>query len=246
MENTEVVYKKVNNVKLKNRIFIPKDWSINDKRVAIIFFFGGGWVNGNIDHFKEQSLYLSNKGFVAITPEYRTKSKYNTTPYECVEDGIDAINWIIEHSDDLGIDPDKIIVAGGSAGGHIALSTFLIPGKELLKKPYGLVLFNPVCDTTETGYGYEKIGANPKSLSPIHHIKKNMPPTLIFHGTDDTIVPFENATRFFDKMKTYNNKCELVSYDGQGHGFFNHEANKVNPYYIDTIKRTEEFVKSLV
>ena len=90
---------------------------------------------------------------VAICAEYRIKSKHGTTPFECVDDGKSAVRWIREHADDLGIDPNKIVAAGGSAGGHVAACTAVINGYEtnsenmdISSKPNALVLFNPVID----------------------------------------------------------------------------------------------------
>ncbi len=92
---------------------------------------------------------------------------------------------------------------------------------EIFSIPSAMVLFNPVLDTTESGYGAKKVGNRPEELSPLHHIREDIPPTIIFHGTDDMTVPFNNARMFEQKMKEKGNQCILVSYEGKGHGFFN-------------------------
>jgi len=128
----------------------------------------------------------------------------------------------------LGIDPDRIVAAGGSAGGHVAACTGVINGHEKGKnlktssKPNAMILYNPVIDTTEKGYGLKKVGEKRKEeISPCHHIVKGIVPTLIFHGTADKTVPFENAERFTKSMKRKGNHCLLVPFEGKGHGFFN-------------------------
>ena len=85
-----------------------------------------------------------------------------------------------------------------------------------------MILHNPVIDTTERGYGLKEVGETRKlEISPCHHVRKGIPPTLIFHGTADKTVPFENVERFTKLMKDAGNICTLVHFNGKGHGFFN-------------------------
>ncbi|MFW6269568.1 MAG: alpha/beta hydrolase [Bacillota bacterium] len=245
----EDIYKTIGDIKLKIKTYKPQDWTINDKNAAIIFFFGGGWVKGTIDHFKKQSEYLASRGIVAITADYRVEDRHGTTPFECVKDGISAVSWVNNHSQELGIDSEKIFVAGGSAGGHVAVSSVIFKDKFKEKQnynPVGMVLFNPVIDTTEKGYGSQKIGENAKELSPVHHIRQGLPPTIIFHGKSDKVVPFTNAQHFCEKMKKYNNECILIPYQGKGHGFFNYGQDEDNYCYHDTLHRAEKFINSVL
>jgi acetyl esterase len=66
------------------------------------------------------------------------------------------------------------------------------------------------------------MGVLSKNLSPYHHISKALPPTIIFHGKDDTTVPYRTALLFAKKAKKLGIRCELVGYEGQAHGFFNY------------------------
>jgi acetyl esterase len=108
-----------------------------------------------------------------------------------------------------------------------------------------MALFNPVVDTTETGWkgGPKQLGERCKEISPLHFIRKNLPPTIIFHGTADTTVLFENVERFTEQMQQQGNRCELVAYKDQGHGFFNLTKNKKN--YDSTIEKLDQFLTSL-
>jgi len=74
-------------------------------------------------------------------------------------------------------------------------------------------------------------------------VRKGTPPTIIFHGTGDTTVLFENVERFTDQMKHKGNRCELIAYPDQPHGFFNLSRNKKN--YEDTIVKLDAFLTSL-
>ena len=81
-------------------------------------------------------------------------------------------------------------------------------------------------------------------ISPIHHVISGAPPTLIFHGTNDGNVPFQQAIKFCEIMKKQGNRCEVVPYEGRGHGFFNY-YNGENPDFFATIKETENILISI-
>ena len=223
-----VTYKKTRQGELKLHIFLPPDHKASDTRGAIVFFFGGGWVSGKPYQFYEQSEMLAEKGMVAVSAEYRIESVHKTTPFECVRDGKSAVRWLKEHAGEWGIDRNRIVAAGGSAGGHVAACTGTILGfdeehSNYSSIPSAMVLFNPVIDTTAKGYGARKF-KNKKaqlSLSPCHNVRAGLVPTILFHGTGDTTVPHENAERFTKLMKDAGNDCTLKSYKDKGHGFFN-------------------------
>ena len=120
------IYKTTAEGPLKMNVFKPANHTILDKRPVIIFFFGGGWVGGQTKQFYQQARFFADKGFLAISAEYRVIKKHKTTPFECVKDGKSAIRYLRKHAVELGIDPDKIIASGGSAGGHVAACTGVI------------------------------------------------------------------------------------------------------------------------
>ena len=248
-------YKKIDQVDLKFHLFIPERKTISKKLPVIIFFFGGGWTGGNPSQFYEQAAYFKSRGIVAISAEYRVKGKHQTTPFECVKDGKSAIRWLRKHAEELSIDPNKIVAAGGSAGGHVAACTGVIDGYEeegenlnISSVPNALVLFNPVLDTTKKGYGSGKMDGRVTEISPNHHVKTGIPPTLIFHGDADTTVPFENAVRFDSLMKSAHNECKLIVAKGQSHGFFNGKffrPKNDEKFFIETMYQTDIFLNNL-
>ena len=127
-----------------------------------------------------------------MTANYRVSSRNNSTPFDAVEDAKSAVRWIRTHAKTLGIKKNKLVAAGGSAGGHLAASTAIVPGYEnpgenlkISSKPNALILFNPVINTLPEGYGSERLGDKAESISPAHHVVKKLPRTLIFHGTED-------------------------------------------------------------
>lgn len=247
-------YKTVGDVTLDLWIFRPET---KEPAPAIVFFFGGGWQNGSPQQFEDQCRQLAKRGMVAITADYRVASRHQVKPIQCVADARSAIRWVRAHSEELGVDPQRIAAAGGSAGGHLAACTAFIDsfdekGEDLniSAVPNALVLFNPALvlaplDGYELeGFGTrvpaERMGTKPIEISPVHHITANAPPTIIFHGREDTTVPYSSAEAFEKKMKAFGNRCELKGYDKQKHGFFNSGEFKKQ-----TLSEADKFFVSL-
>ncbi len=226
-----IKYKSTPEGDLHLNMFWPEGHKVSDKRPVIVLFFGGGWVAGKPQQMAGHARYFARAGYVAISAKYRVRNKDggHLTPYDCVEDGKSAVRYLRQHAAQLGIDPDKIIAGGGSAGGHVAACSGVIKGydaknenAEISSVPNALVLFNPVIDTTDKGYGSDKFTPKTQTdLSPCHHVRAGLPPTYIVHGTADKTVPFENVERFDRLMKGAGNVCKLVAFEGRGHGFFN-------------------------
>lgn len=252
-------YKQVGDVTLSVHIFEPTG-PAKTNRPAIVFFFGGGWTNGSPTQFERQCRYLATRGMVAIAADYRVASRHQVKPTACVADAKSAMRWVRANATGLGIDPKRIAAGGGSAGGHLAAATATVPGfddpKDDLKVnavPNALVLFNPalVLDTLdgldmkgfESRVGADRMGTDPRNLSPAHHVKRGLPPTIIFHGRADTTVPYSTAEAFTNLMTKAGNRCELHGYDGQAHGFFNY--GRAGGYYDQTIAAMDKFLVSL-
>lgn len=246
-------YKTVGEVTLHLHVFEPEGLKSTDYRSAIVFFFGGGWNGGDPKQFYAQARALADLGMVAFSAEYRVRSRNQTTPFECVKDGKSAIRWVRAHAAELGVDPGRIVASGGSAGGHVAVCTGIIEDceevgedLEVSSVPNAMILFNPVMDTTDRGFGAGRFQPEQQTaLSPCHHVRPGIVPTIVFHGTADTTVPFENAARFQRLMKEANNECLLVPFAGKGHGFFNATSfrpkNEAADYEL-TMKRSLEFL----
>jgi acetyl esterase/lipase len=252
------VFKEVGGTKLNVHIFAPKDKGTN--RAAIVFFFGGGWTGGSPVQFEDQCRHFAERGMVAISAEYRVKSRHGVQVNSCVEDAKSCVRWVRKNAARLGIDPNRIAAGGGSAGGHLSAATATVPGhdtdadRSVSCVPNALVLFNPALmlapidgtrlEEFERRVNKERLGAEPSELSPIHHVKRGTPPAIIFHGTDDQTVPFGTARAFEQAMKKAGNRCELVAYEGQGHSFFNaHRQGGL--YYRKTLDAADEFLVSL-
>lgn len=246
-----VTFKKISRVKLKAHIFTPPEHQRNDKRPAIVFFFGGAWVGGTPSQFYPQCRYLASRGMVAISAEYRVQSRHNTSPFECVSDGKSAVRWIRKHAGELGIDPDRIAAGGGSAGGHVAAACALLSkfdetfeDRDISSKPSALVLFNPVFDNGPGGWGYDRVKDRWKDISPLHNISPEAPPTIVLLGTKDDLIPVSTAERYRELMMAAGARCDLLVYTNQPHGFFNYNNGKIPHYYV-TLFEVDRFLASL-
>jgi len=218
------VFKKAENVELRLHVVKPKDWKPSDKRACLVTFFGGGWSSGTPAKSITYAKWAAKYGLVGIAPDYRTRKRFDAKPEDCVADGRAAVRWIQDHAAELGVDLVKIVVQGSSAGGHVAAWTAIqdpvtpetasdpVPNPA----PAGLILLWPVTDTGTNGYGgpkrFNNDEARANNLSVTGRMPVKMPPTLVFHGTADKTVKFENSQAFTDKMKANGNLCELIEF----------------------------------
>jgi acetyl esterase/lipase len=263
------VYREVNGSKLNAYVFTPPQHQASDRRPAVLFFFGGGWKAGTPGQLLPQSLYLAQRGMVAIPCDYRVQSRHGVIPQDCLRDAKAAIRWARANAARLGIDPARIVVAGESAGGHLAAATALVPGfeegahPETSSMPNALVLFNPaVLLSPADGHpgllseaSLASISARtqgrPQEISPYHFIRAGLPPSILFHGTKDEAVPFPTVELFAKAMTAAGNRCELKAYEGQPHGFFNpgrgqgEPRAEANRCFHRTIRELDAFFVSL-
>ena len=223
------VFKTVGDTNLLLFVMKPKSWQATDKRPCLVSFFGGGWVSGTPKASIGWAKWGADRGMVGVAPDYRTRHRFNGTPEDCVADGRAAVRWVQDHAADLGIDPAKIVSLGASAGGHVAAWTAIpdpvspasasdpIPSPP----PAALVLLWPVTDTGTSGYGGPKRfgndAARANALSVTARMPAKMPPTIVFHGTADTTVHFQNSQDFVAKMIANGNRCELFPLEGMMH-----------------------------
>jgi acetyl esterase/lipase len=241
-------YKKTKQTDLEIIVHYPPGWKETDKRPAIVFFFGGGWTNGSVKQFESQATYLASRGMVAARADYRVKSRQGVTPKECVEDAKSAVRWLRQNAAKLGIDPDRIVAAGGSAGGHIAACTALAPGLDaegedmaISSKPNAMVLFNPVLRFDNLPQQLQRMVSDEavaKAISPTLYLTKDTPPTLLLYGSADRLAA--QGEEFMKKSKELGHRAEMFTAEGQKHGFFNRP-----PWQEKTTQRMDEFLVSI-
>lgn len=244
----KLAYKTVDGRELKLHFFNPPNLAPSEQRAAFVVIHGGGWSGGEPRWFYPIADHFAKRGLVGVSIEYRLLSKSSkTTVFDCVKDGRSAIRFLRSHAGELGIDPNRIIVAGGSAGGHVAVGTALFdriddPNDDVLVSavPDALILLYPVIDTSDKGYGQKKIGDAWRELSPMDHVRAGLPPTLTFHGDADRVTPYPGAARFHELMLAAGNDSILVTHPGGDHGYLIFDLD----LYRNFLAQTTSFLKA--
>jgi acetyl esterase len=233
---------------LKVNVYLPEGWQPGQKHPAILMFFGGGFTSGTPAQFHTKAEYLASRGMVAMTPEYRIKNKHQTSPKESIEDAKSAIRWARVNASALGIDPDRIVASGGSAGGTCAalagLSASYEPVGEdssVSSKPNALVLYNPALAVPQAA-----AAAQPQEVLTAWKITKGSPPMIFFFGTNDKLL--EGSREVAKESVALGNRAEVYTAAGVGHGFFNDATsakNGVAGWHEVVLYQTDVFLSSL-
>lgn len=246
-----ITYKEIEGAEpLQLHVFYPDGHDKAERKPGIVLFFGGGWRQGKPGAMYVQCQYLSSRGMVAISAQYRTKSSHDVFPDSCVMDARSALRYVRENAADFGIDPQKLLAGGGSAGGHVAACTALESAPDdpqdntsVSPRPAALVLLNPVIDVGPEGYAHDYVKNNTPdwtTIDPITQADQNFPPSIILFGTEDKIVPVATSKEFQKKLQEMGVRCDLKLYKGAGHGFFNGQF-----YKDSTLYQIDRFLASL-
>jgi len=245
----QYVFKTVGERKLVADVLYPEGWSRKDRRAAIVFWSGGAFRSGGTQQFSRQAQYFAERGMVAIRAEYRGRETDNIEVQECLKDAISAMRWVRKNAAMLGADENRIVGAGGSAGGYLATAVWTTedlhsPDDDLAvsPRPNAMVLFNPALGfsrqiTLLPGGGREEkpsVGVP----EPLDGMKQGMPPALIMIGSADKFLAA--CEEFVAKGRKLGNRVELEVYEGQPHAFFNR-----SPWMEKTVLRADEFLRSI-
>jgi acetyl esterase/lipase len=220
------VYKQSGGKPQTLEVYFPKEWDPAKKVPGVLLFHGGGWTGGNLDQFRYACNYLASRGLVAATANYRMLAKKDIAGLPegqshkraCVTDAKSAIRWMKQHAEELGIDPERLITGGGSAGGHIAVLATTNPGLNDPNDPDGIdtsvvayLLFNPAFSASDVG--------DPE-VDALKHLAADLPPAVVFFGTADGWKRGWDAVE--QRLKKFDARMPAVWLaEGQPHGFFN-------------------------
>jgi acetyl esterase/lipase len=242
------IYKTIGERTLKVDVDYPPGWKASDRRPLMIFFSGGAFRAGNTRQFAPQAAYFAKRGLVCVRAEYRDRTRDKVEPDTCLKDAISAMRWVRKNAAMLGADPDRIISAGGSAGGFLAASActtrdFHGPGDDLSisPRPNAMVLFNPVVDFVSLDRSFGKMSENKKLLeqiSPLRNLTADLPPTLILIGSKDGF--FEQVNQFVTAGRKLGARVERFVAEDQPHAFFNK-----SPWMEKTAVEADAFLQSL-
>lgn len=219
---------------LRLHVFAPADNA--EPRPAILFFFGGGWRTGSINAFLQPAKAFTKLGYVTVLADYRVQCRDGSNPLDSLDDAEAAYAWLRTHTEAYNIDPRRLVLAGDSAGGHLALATGLRAADT--EKPAALILFNPVVDLVAPAP--KPLKARALSISPSDMPIGRMPPTILFHGELDLTVPIQTVRDFCQRAEASGAVCDLQEYPAVGHGFF-----KGKPLYTETQLKSVRFLDQL-
>jgi acetyl esterase/lipase len=223
---------------------------------AVLCIHGGGFRAGTRQGYDGLCLRLAQQGYVAATVAYRLAPKY---PFPAaVHDVKEAVRWLRANAGKYHIDPERIGVTGGSAGGHLAqflgvtadVKEFEGTGANLDQSSRVACVVNfygPSDFTRSYGKSVDAAEVLPLFLggnlekerhrhivaSPLSWVTPHAAPTLCVHGTKDTYVAFEQATWLIERLKAADVEAELLPLEGAGHGFKGADAERADKAMLD-------------
>jgi acetyl esterase/lipase len=227
-------------------VYFPPDHNPAQAKVpAIIFFHGGGWQGGDLTQFRAACRHFAERGLVAVTAEYRMHPKgtpdFNQSGESrkrvCITDAKSAIRWLKTKAAEFGIDPQKVIAGGGSAGGHVAVLATRQTGLDdpsddtsIDTKAAAYVLFNPA---------FEQKDQTDREVDALQHIGGDMAPAIVFFGDQDSAwLPGWDAV--YARLAEAGARVEYWQAPGHKHGFFNRTSRQRT-----LLQKADRFLASL-
>jgi acetyl esterase/lipase len=239
-----ITYLTANNFEAKLDVYSRTDSQA--PQPTIIYIHGGGWTGGAKETQLFSLLPYLEMGWNAVNVEYRL-ARVSQAP-AAVEDCLCALRWIIRNAKQYGFDTTKLVVSGGSAGGHLALTTGIVPasagldrqcpGTEQLKVAaivnwYGITDVADLLDGENMKtYAVQWLGSMPnrveiaKRVSPLTYVRAGIPPIISIQGDADPVVPYSHSVRLHDALKKAGIDQELITIPGGKHGNFTRAENQ--------------------
>lgn len=241
----DIKYCQSSNPRQEMDIHVPKNASKNNPAPFVFYVHGGGWKEGslrnNIDDYYPK--FLIKKGIAFVTVDYRLvpEATYPTQN----NDIACAFDYLQKNAAEYNLDAKRVGIMGDSAGGQLAsIEAFRSsPGGSVkgLATLYGVadLWFQITEFNSKTAIAYlgKKDETLAKKASPYYAPIKHAVPSLLIHGTKDTIVSFSNSERQYERLENANIPAELLPVEGAGHGFGDAKGSKEQAYIQPTLTR---------
>ena len=232
-----------NHERQKADIFIPKNAKSNSG--LILFIHGGGWSDGDKTLHHKDTTYFCNLGYICAAMNYRFVTK-EISVFDELDDITMALKAIKSKLSEYGYDVNKLILSGGSAGGHLSLLYAYSRKKESPINPVAACVYCPPVDCSDSDFllgisgefedwKYEILSkccgltVNKsnlhnseqqyalKKISPDEYVSPECVPTAVFHGKLDELVPLEQINKFINHLNRLGIKNDLLIYENSGH-----------------------------
>jgi len=236
-----ITYGVQNNFETKLDVYQRRDTT--GPQPTLMFIHGGGWVGGSKEGSTMSIMPWLEMGWNVVNVEYRL-GRVSLAP-AAVEDCLCALRWVRTHAGEYNFDVNRLVLTGESAGGHLSLTTGMIPqsagldrqcpGQDLPKVAaiidwFGITDVNDLLDgPNQKTYAVAWFGSLPnkveiaKRVSPLEYVRQDLPPVLMIHGDADPTVPYSHATRLKDALSTAGAPNQLLTIPGGKHGNFTPE-----------------------
>jgi acetyl esterase/lipase len=236
-----ITYQVGNQYESKLDVYLPRNGA--KPAPTVVYIHGGGWVGGTKESVVLRLLPYMKLGMAVVNVEYRL-ARVSLAP-AAVADCRCALRWVVEHAEEHGFDTSRIVVTGGSAGGHLSLTTGMLdssagldnecPGNKPLKVAaivnfYGITDVNDLLGgPNEKSYAVRWLGSLAdaqqvaRRVSPLTYVRKGLPPILTIHGDADPTVPYQHAVRLKQALDAAGVPNELLTIPGGKHGGFTNE-----------------------
>jgi acetyl esterase/lipase len=209
----------------------------------VLYIHGGGWAHYTKDNMIFAVLPYLARGMDVVNVDYRQANQARAPA--AVEDCRCALQWVFKHAKEYGFDAQRLIVAGGSAGGHLALMTGMVDQKagfddacafSVGEEPVhvaAIVNFFGISDVAELvsepnrrSWALEWLAGVPDRLelarrvSPLTYVRSDLPPIITVHGTADNGVPYQQSVRLHQALDKAGVPNQLVTIPNGGHGSY--------------------------
>jgi len=244
-----ITYSTASGTELKLDLFLSRNRNV--PKPTLMFFHGGGWVEGQKERNTLFLLPYLSLGFSVVNVEYRLAR--NALAPAAVEDCRCAIRWVTYHAKEYGLDASKIVLTGTSAGGHLSLITGMLPSSSIFDRQcptenatrwremtepqtrvaaiinwFGITDVHELIDGPNAKhYAIEWFGGLPnreelsRQVSPLTYVRAGLPPIISIHGDEDDIVPYSQAVRLHAALDKAGVSNQLITIRGGKHDGFN-------------------------